>query len=158
MSKVKVALLHCDRYDADTLQRTLLRGFELLGGPARFVTRGEKVLLKPNILAGCSPEQAVTTHPAVLEALIQILREAGARISYGDSSGITKSLAAAKDSGLAAVAGRHGVEIGDFGLEARLTTEVGESVDGKRSRRAPTSRDEDASGSGASASGPTASG
>jgi uncharacterized protein (DUF362 family)/Pyruvate/2-oxoacid:ferredoxin oxidoreductase delta subunit len=114
VSKIKVALLHCDCYEVDTLHRTLLRGFDLLGGLSRFVTKGQRVLLKPNILAGCPADQAVTTHPAVMEAVIQILREAAAQVSYGDSSGITRSLPAARDSGLAAVAERYGVEIGDF--------------------------------------------
>ena len=114
MSRVKVALLHCDSYAVDTLHRTLLRGFDLLGGLARFVDKGERVLLKPNILAGCAPDQAVTTHPAIMEAVIQILRQAAVQVTYGDSSGITKPLPAARDSGLAGVAGRYGVEMGDF--------------------------------------------
>ncbi|MBN2551173.1 MAG: DUF362 domain-containing protein, partial [Spirochaetales bacterium] len=114
MIRAKVALLCCDRYEAAFLNTTLLRGFELLGGLRSFVERGEGVLLKPNILAGCPPERAVTTHPSVLEATIQILREAGARITYGDSSGIVKPQASARDSGLAAVAEKYRVEMGDF--------------------------------------------
>jgi len=114
MSRIKAALLYCDRYEVDTLHRTLLRGFDLLGGLARFVNGGERVLLKPNILAGCAPDQAVTTHPAVMEATIQILREAAVQVTYGDSSGITRPLPAARDSGLAGVAERYGVQIGDF--------------------------------------------
>lgn len=114
MNKVKVAVLLCDRYDPNTLYSTLHQGFDLLGGLPRFVKKGERVLLKPNILAGCAPEQGVTTHPSVLEAMIQILLESKAGVSYGDSSGITKPLAAARDSGLTAVAQRYGVEMGDF--------------------------------------------
>jgi uncharacterized protein (DUF362 family)/NAD-dependent dihydropyrimidine dehydrogenase PreA subunit len=136
MSKVKVALLHCDRYEVNTLHRTLLHGFDLLGGLARFVTGEERVLLKPNILAGCPPEQAVTTHPALLEAMIQILREAGARVSYGDSSGISKPLPAARDSGLAAVAGRYGVEMGDFEHGRQVLLTHG-SRSGESRRRVP---------------------
>jgi uncharacterized protein (DUF362 family)/Pyruvate/2-oxoacid:ferredoxin oxidoreductase delta subunit len=131
----KVAVLYCDRYKVQTLHRTLSRGFRLLGGLERFITKGEKILLKPNILAGCSPEQAVTTHPAVLESAIQILREAGARISYGDSSGITKPQTAARDSGLSAVAEKYGVPMGDFehGSQVALTNEG-------RGRRVPIAR------------------
>jgi uncharacterized protein (DUF362 family)/Pyruvate/2-oxoacid:ferredoxin oxidoreductase delta subunit len=114
VSRTRVALLHCDCYEVDTLHRTVLRGFDLLGGLSRFVNKGERVLLKPNILAGCSPGRAVTTHPAVMEAVIQILQEAAVQVTYGDSSGITRSLPAARDSGLAAVAERYGVEMGDF--------------------------------------------
>jgi uncharacterized protein (DUF362 family)/Pyruvate/2-oxoacid:ferredoxin oxidoreductase delta subunit len=114
MNKARVAVLHCDCYDPNTLYSTLHRGFALLGGLRRFVKKGERVLLKPNILAGCAPEHGVTTHPSVLEAMIQILQESKAVISYGDSSGITKPLPAARDSGLSVVAERYGVEMGDF--------------------------------------------
>ncbi len=114
MNKARVAVLHCDCYDPNTLYSTLHRGFALLGGLRRFVKKGERVLLKPNILAGCAPEHGVTTHPSVLEAMIQILLESKAQVSYGDSSGITKPLPAARDSGLSAVAERYRVEMGDF--------------------------------------------
>ena len=142
MNRVKAALLHCDRYEPGTLHRSLLHGFGLLGGVSRFVTRDERVLLKPNILAGCSPEKAVTTHPAVFEAVIQILQEAGARVSYGDSSGITRSLPAARDSGLAGAAERYGVEMGDFehGRQVVLTRGSRGKVSDRRVRRAPIAR------------------
>ncbi|UCF98372.1 MAG: DUF362 domain-containing protein [Spirochaetaceae bacterium] len=139
MSEVKVAVLHCDRYHGNTLHSTLLRGFDLLGGVGRFVQSGEKVLLKPNILAGCPPEQAVTTHPALLEALIQILIENKTRISYGDSSGITKPKVAARNSGLAAVAERYGVEMGDFEHGKQISL-AGGTDNGARGRRAPIAR------------------
>jgi len=114
MNRADVALLHCDRYDTDAVHRALLRGFELLGGLNRFIRPDENVLLKPNILAGCPPERAVTTHPAVMEALMRILLESGVSLRYGDSSGITKPKTAARDSGLAAVAEHCGVSMGDF--------------------------------------------
>ncbi|MGC8863965.1 MAG: DUF362 domain-containing protein [Armatimonadota bacterium] len=43
------------------------------------------VLLKPNLLSARQPEEAVTTHPAVVEALGEIARRAGCRILLGDS-------------------------------------------------------------------------
>ena len=142
MNRVKVALLRCDGYELDTLHRSLLHGFELLGGVSRFVSRDERVLLKPNILAGCSPEKAVTTHPAVFETVIQILQEAGAQVSYGDSSGITRPLPAARDSGLAAAAERYGVEMGDFehGRQVVLARGSRSEVSDRRVRRAPIAR------------------
>jgi uncharacterized protein (DUF362 family)/Pyruvate/2-oxoacid:ferredoxin oxidoreductase delta subunit len=139
MDRAKVALLYCDRYDVDAVHRTLQRGFELLGGLSRFAAKGETVLLKPNILAGCSPEQAVTTHPVILEAMIRILREQGTGISYGDSSGITKPSAAARDSGLAGAADRHGVPMGDFEQGRPLLLSRG-SRSGESPRRVPVAR------------------
>ena len=45
------------------------------------------VLLKPNLLGPYSPERAVTTHPAVVEAVIIILQTLGKEIWLGDSPG-----------------------------------------------------------------------
>ena len=47
-------------------------------------SRGKpRVLLKPNLLYGKSPEKAVTTHPSVVRGMIQIVREAEAFRSSG---------------------------------------------------------------------------
>lgn len=49
---------------------------------------GMKVLLKPNLLAARRPEQAVTTHPALIQAVIDWLRERGVEnILLADSPG-----------------------------------------------------------------------
>ena len=37
-----------------------------------FPREGMNILLKPNVLLGKPPERAVTTHPAVLKAVIQM--------------------------------------------------------------------------------------
>ncbi len=49
---------------------------------------GMKVLLKPNLLAARRPEQGVTTHPALVQAVIDWLRERGVEdITLADSPG-----------------------------------------------------------------------
>ncbi|MGM0760183.1 MAG: DUF362 domain-containing protein [Thermodesulfobacteriota bacterium] len=50
---------------------------------------GKSVLVKPNILAPHSPDKAVTTHPAVVQALVQALLDRGARVMVGDNPGIS---------------------------------------------------------------------
>ena len=45
------------------------------------------ILLKPNMLGPYSPEKAVTTHPAVVEAMIMILQTLGKEVWLGDSPG-----------------------------------------------------------------------
>lgn len=56
------------------------------GGIATFVKRGQTVLLKPNLLSPRPPEQAVTTHPALVAALVRACRQAGAaHVWVGDS-------------------------------------------------------------------------
>ncbi len=79
---------------------------------------GKKVLLKPNLLSGTAPEKAVTTHPAVVAAVIRAVKRRGvaaADITVADSpggphaSGLVK--AAWKASGIAAVCAEEGVQL-----------------------------------------------
>ncbi len=46
-----------------------------LGGMAKFVRRGSKVVIKPNIAWNRTPEQAATTHPEVVTALVRLCLE-----------------------------------------------------------------------------------
>ena len=50
-----------------------------LGGMKRFVRRGDKVLIKPNIGWDRTPEMAACTNPDVVKALVELAREAGAK-------------------------------------------------------------------------------
>jgi uncharacterized protein (DUF362 family)/NAD-dependent dihydropyrimidine dehydrogenase PreA subunit len=73
------------------------------------------VLLKPNILGPHSPEKAVTTHPALVKAVIRVLRDQGARVIMGDNPGMGgygRSQKAAKDCGLLDCAGECYVNLG----------------------------------------------
>jgi uncharacterized protein (DUF362 family) len=51
---------------------------EALGGIGRFVSKGDKVLVKPNIGWDRMPEQAAGTNPQVVAALVRVCLEAGA--------------------------------------------------------------------------------
>lgn len=82
--KALVALAQCASY-GEALQPAVEALVDSLGGLGRFVKPGQSVLLKPNLLTGCAPEQGVTTHPEVVRALIRMLRQHGAEPSVGDS-------------------------------------------------------------------------
>ena len=56
-----------------------------LGGMERFVKPGQSVLIKPNLLSDHLPEEAVTTHPEVVRALIRLVKAAGASPWVADS-------------------------------------------------------------------------
>lgn len=53
--------------------------FEAVGGMGRFVSRGDVVAIKPNVSWARTPAMAATTNPEVLEAVIQLCLEAGAK-------------------------------------------------------------------------------
>lgn len=50
---------------------------------------GRSVLVKPNILAPHTPDKGVTTHPAVIQALVKVLLDRGAKVMVGDNPGIS---------------------------------------------------------------------
>jgi len=51
--------------------------------------KGRKVFIKPNVLRAANPEEAITTHPAVLEAVVRAVEARGATsITVGDNGGL----------------------------------------------------------------------
>jgi uncharacterized protein (DUF362 family)/ferredoxin len=115
VSRSCVALVRCSSYDEAAVDEAVARGLALLGGAGQFVAPGEQILLKPNLLVASAPEQAVTTHPAVFRAVARQLQASGATLSYGDSPGVEiRPGAAARRSGLAAVADDLGIAMADF--------------------------------------------
>lgn len=70
---------------ATYLELAIERLLAPLGGMAGFVEKGDRVLLKVNLLSAREPEKAVTTHPEVVRAVAQAVKEAGGRPYIGDS-------------------------------------------------------------------------
>ncbi|OGV70887.1 MAG: hypothetical protein A2283_03625 [Lentisphaerae bacterium RIFOXYA12_FULL_48_11] len=80
-----VALEYCGNYEAREVQAAVDKLFDDLGGIKTFVKPGQSVLIKPNLLTDRPPEQAVTTHPEVVRAIIRILKQHGAVPFVADS-------------------------------------------------------------------------
>ena len=59
----------------------------MMGGIREFVAPGEKIVLKPNLLQPAEPKKAVTTHPAIVAAVAQLVKGEGANPVIADSSG-----------------------------------------------------------------------
>jgi len=56
-----------------------------MGGMGRFVRKGDRVLLKINLLSAREPKEAVTTHPALVGAVARAVLQAGGEPFIGDS-------------------------------------------------------------------------
>ena len=112
--KSKVTVVRCNSYEAEEVKKAVSRGLELIGGAQSFVSKGEKILLKVNLLVGEVPEKCVTTHPAVFKAVAEELAAQGAVLQYGDSPGFGATGAAAKKAGIADVAETLNIEAADF--------------------------------------------
>jgi uncharacterized protein (DUF362 family)/Pyruvate/2-oxoacid:ferredoxin oxidoreductase delta subunit len=84
----RVSIEHGNTYDYPRLKELVVSLLKPLGGIESFVARGDRVLLKPNMLAAKPPEAAVTTHPALVRAVAELVREAGCEVMIGDSPGL----------------------------------------------------------------------
>ena len=85
---------------------------EPLGTISKFVTTGDRVVIKPNMAWDRNPAQAANTHPQVVKALVELSLDAGAgKVMVFDrtcneerrcyvNSGIQEAMATVKDSRL----------------------------------------------------------
>lgn len=114
MGKSVVVLVRCDSYDEAKVSQAVEEGISLLGGVASFVRPGERIVLKPNVLIGCDPDEAVTTHPSVFATVARLLQKAGADVHYGDSSVMGGSVRNLRKAKLKEVADYLGLKLADF--------------------------------------------
>ncbi len=111
----KVSIVKCPDYSS--VKEVLAEALELIGGLESVIQPGDNVLLKPNILAASPPENAVTTHPAVVTAMCKFVLEAGGKPAVGDGAGISRpgtTAQALKISGIQEAARKAGANIINF--------------------------------------------
>jgi len=99
----KVSLLRLESYNQTATLAAIKELLQPLGGMGAFVTPGERVLIKPNLLSGKTPDRAVTTHPEIVRAVIKLAQAAGGVVTVGDSPGIGSPESVARKSGILAV-------------------------------------------------------
>lgn len=83
--KPTVSIVPCQEYEkADASMEALLKP---LGGMERFVSPGQRVLVKPNAVLASPPEKAICTHPAVVAAVCKRIVGLGATPVIAESPG-----------------------------------------------------------------------
>lgn len=82
-----VAIARCDSYDPAIVRQAIEESLVPFGGIASVAREGSRILLKINLLAAKRPEDAVTTHPEIVRAVIRMVQECGAEAIVGDSPG-----------------------------------------------------------------------
>ncbi|MFW6081298.1 MAG: DUF362 domain-containing protein [Desulfosalsimonas sp.] len=60
------------------IEPAVKKAVEMLGGIERFVKKGNRVVIKPNMSFDTGPERASNTHPDVVRTLAEMCRKAGA--------------------------------------------------------------------------------
>jgi uncharacterized protein (DUF362 family)/Pyruvate/2-oxoacid:ferredoxin oxidoreductase delta subunit len=83
----RTAIVQCADYQQDRVDRAVRQSLNLLGGIERYVWPGAKILVKPNLITARRPDEAVTTHPTVVRALVQFVQAAGGLVTIADSPG-----------------------------------------------------------------------
>ncbi|MGL5434270.1 MAG: DUF362 domain-containing protein [Lachnospiraceae bacterium] len=83
--KESVYIIKCESYDQ--IQDRLKELIDRMGGMSRFAKAGERNTLKANLLGAAAPEQAVSTHPAVVSVVGTLARQEGAIPLIADSPG-----------------------------------------------------------------------
>lgn len=86
MMPTDVSIVTCRSYDDAEVRAALEKVLAPLGG-LDWVSEGMTVAIKANLVTFAKPETATTTHPALLCALIRMLRARGAKVILGDSPG-----------------------------------------------------------------------
>lgn len=112
--KAEVSILKCANYDDELVYETVREAVDLVGGMGNFIMEGERILIKPNLLAGKPAEAAVTTHPAVVKAIIRLVQESGAVPVVGDSPGIGSAVKIAEKCGIMEACLSTGAEFIEF--------------------------------------------
>lgn len=91
MENYDVAVVRCKTYDVEAVKPALEEALNAVNG-LDFVKPGMKIIIKPNLVSFKKPDAAATTHPALLEALVEMLLARGAGVTIGDSPGGPHSL------------------------------------------------------------------
>ena len=83
----EVAIAKCDSYELEKVRAGVNASLEPIGGLRNFVKEGDRVLVKLNLSMPKPPEAAITTHPAVAQAVVESIQELGATPIVGDAPG-----------------------------------------------------------------------
>lgn len=110
----QVSVEKVGEYDRALVKAGVVRLLEPLGGMERYVKPGERVLIKPNMLSAKPAEAAVTTHPEVLRAVIELVQQAGGIAQVGDSPGYGSTRRVAERSGMLQVVEETGAQLVPF--------------------------------------------
>lgn len=95
----KVSLIRADSYDLAQLKSSLETLLEPLGGIEAFVKKGDRVLLKPNLLTGSRPTKECITRKELVYCVAQLVIEAGGKPFLGDSPAFGTAKGVAKANG-----------------------------------------------------------
>lgn len=130
----EVSIVSCEQYENDRVLNAVRELVRKLGGMEQFVRRGDKVLVKPNLIQKRRPGDAATTHPSVVRAVCVLAMEAGGIVTIAESPGgpynktILKGLY--QTCGMTEIAQELGVKLNEDVAFQSIPYEAGKAVKG----------------------------
>ncbi|MBL7215370.1 MAG: DUF362 domain-containing protein [Phycisphaerae bacterium] len=118
-----VAVKACCAYEPAAVRAAIEGQFQLLGGVERFVQRGQRVLIKPNLIVPKSVDIPAQTHPEVIYAVAEIVKDAGAIPWVGDSPAWSQTRGCLKALGIDERLEKLGAEIVNLDRPVRMRIE-----------------------------------
>jgi len=90
MNKPQVAIAKCQKiHDHLSVREAVKKSLDLIGGLDSLVSPGDRVLVKPNLIAPYHYTTGATTSPPLIRALCELAKEAGARkVAIADGSNV----------------------------------------------------------------------
>lgn len=112
ISQVSAATLNQSASEELIVKEATKRGVAALGGMDKLVSRGDKVVIKPNMAWNRAPEFAANTNPYVVAALVDMCLAAGASIvKVFDRTCSVNPASSYEKSGIAYAAKKAGAEV-----------------------------------------------
>lgn len=119
LSSQAVALSTSPRYALGELKAQV----ETLARAVDFTVRhGQKVLLKPNLVAAAGGDGLAVTHPVVVRAVAEWCLDQGAAVAVGDSPAFGSGAAVMERSGITAALGGLAVRVASFERRREVVT------------------------------------
>ncbi|MBQ7594243.1 MAG: DUF362 domain-containing protein [Synergistaceae bacterium] len=97
-------------YNQTEIDEAVAKSFDHFGGIQSFINRGDKVLLKVNLVSGHPVFHRVTTDPSIVRAVAKLVLDAGGIPLIADSPGIDNFTHAAEKAGFVQVAREFNIE------------------------------------------------
>lgn len=83
----KVSVIGCKNYEISALDTIVERHFQALDPDGKLIKSGDNVVIKPNLVIRKNPDEAATTHPEFIAAIIRAVKRRGGVPIIAESPG-----------------------------------------------------------------------
>lgn len=107
----KVVIKKCNDYILEDVKNHIFNSLELLGGLDNLINKDANVFVKFNCVGPFSKDQGITTHPVIIEAVLQLIKTRTNNIIVGDNPATRDIIYTLKKNGIYDVLIRENVKI-----------------------------------------------